>query len=257
MAKAASAIKPFYYRRIDLPDDNHLYIVEIKVIHPTLRRFMDRNIGQMVFGEHAGDLDRVKKRLRQFLIPKKGTVHEIGAIAEFFVHLFLIYRRLTPRFIAANLEEGSLKKGFDGLYSYLDEEWLCESKSGSLTSANVTHARKVKEAYRGLEKKLAGEDANNPWMNALHHAKVASSETTLLKKIQKLSERYEDGDNLTIDESFIIPCATVYLDGEPDVHDQLIERQVKATMASFSYKGIRIVCITKESVAAFWSYLNS
>jgi len=257
MAKAASVIKPFSFRRVDLPGDNHLYIINVKVIHPTLRRFMDRNIGELAFGEHAGDLKRVKKRLRQFLTPKKGTVHEIGAIAEFFVHLFLIYRRLTPRFIAANLEEGSLKKGFDGLYSYLDEEWLCESKSGSLTSANVTHARKVKEAYRGLEKKLAGEDANNPWMNVLRHAKIVSSEATLLKKIQKLSERYEDGDNLTIGESFIIPCATVCLDGEPDVHHYLIENQVKSAIASFSYKGIRIICITKESVAAFWAYLNS
>ena len=111
--------------------------------------------------------------------------------------------------------------------------------------------------YKGLQKKLAGGDANNPWMNALRHAKNVSSEATLLKKIQKLSERYEDGDNLTIDESFIIPCATVYLDGEPDVDDGLIERQVKSTIASFSYKGIRIVCITKESVVAFWAYLNS
>jgi hypothetical protein len=257
MAKATSAISPFSFRRVDLTDNNYLYIVDIKVIQPTLRRFIDRKICELAFGEHSGDLDRVKRRLRQFLNTKRGTVLEIGAIAEFFVHLFLIYRRLTPRFIVANLEEGSLKKGFDGLYSHLNEEWLCESKSGSLSSENVTHARKVKEAYKDLQKKLAGEDTNNPWMNALRHAKNVNSEPTLLKKIQKLSERYEDGDNLTIEESFIIPCATVYLDGEPGVDDRLIERQVKSTVESFSYKGIRIVCITKESVAAFWAYLNS
>jgi len=257
MPKAASAIKPFSFRRIKLSDGNYLYIVDVKSIHPRLRRFMDRKIGELAYGEFGHDLARVKRRLREFLTPKKGTLLEIGAIAEFFVHLFLIYRGLTPRFIVTNLEEGSLKKGFDGLYSYLDEEWLCESKSGSLSSHHVTHASKIKEAYNDLKKKLAGEVPNNPWMNALHHAKSVNSESTLLSKIQKLSEQYEDRHNLTIDQSFIIPCATVYLNGKPEIDDWLIEKQVKSAINSLPYKGIRIVCITKESVAAFWAYLKS
>jgi hypothetical protein len=258
MAKVKVKSSAFSYERISLAGNNILYVVSIKSITPELKKYIDRKLGQLTYGEEGDDLERVKARIIKFLKKKKGTDLEIGAIAEFFVHLFLSHRGLKPKFIISNLEEGSLKKGFDGLYTYKEEEWLCESKSGSLTSNGVEHQTKVREAYRGLKNKLAGRDPNNPWSNALHHARVAGAEKNLLKSIRALSNQFEDGQFHKIEEFNIIPCATIYLDGKPDkMTTQIIENKIKAILSSFSYKNIRVVCITKESVKAFWTYLKS
>jgi hypothetical protein len=258
MPKVKVKSSAFSYKRISLPGSNILYVVSIKVITPDLKKYIDRKLGQITYGDEGADLKRVKERIKKFLKKKQGTDLEIGAIAEFFVHLFLSHRGLKPKFIISNLEEGSLKKGFDGLYIYKDEEWLCESKSGSLKSTGVNHHTKVREAYRGLKNKLAGQDLNNPWSNALHHAKVAGAENSLLKSIVALSNQFEDGQYHKIDDFNIIPCATIYLDGKADnMTTQIIENKIKTILSSFSYKNIRVVCITKESVKAFWTYLNS
>jgi hypothetical protein len=258
MAKVKVKSSAFSYERISLSGNNILYVVSIKHITAELKKYIDQKLGQLTYGDEGGDLKRVKKRIIKFLTPKRGTDLEIGAIAEFFVHLFLYDQGLKPKFIISNLEEASLKKGFDGLYTYNNEEWLCESKSGSLTSNDVEHHTKIREAYRGLKNKLAGRDSNNPWSNALHHAKVAGAEKTLLKKITALSNQFEDEKFHDIDKFNIIPCATVYLDGMPDkVTPKIIEQKVKAILSTISYKNIRVLCITKESVKAFWTYLNT
>jgi len=257
MPKWTTTPATFSFDRIDLSKGNYLYIIKVATITPELREYMDRVIGQLTYGNGGGDLDRVKRKIKKFLTPKKGTVQERGAIAEFFVHLFLNFRGYTPQFIASNLEEGSLKKGFDGLYTYKGAEWLCESKSGSLIYENVSHATKLTLAYRGLKKKLAGEDANNPWANALYHAKVVDAEETLVKKISELSDRFEDGSFCDITEYCIMPAATIYLDGEPDINRAIIEKEVTAAIKGFPCQQIRAVCITQNSVDAFWTYLNS
>jgi hypothetical protein len=218
---------------------------------------MDKKLGKLTYGDEGGDIKRVKRRIIKFLTPKKDTDLEIGAVAEFFVHLYLSKCGLRPKFLISNLEENSLKKGFDGLYIYKDEEWLCESKSGSLVSKSVDHGSKVREAYKGLKDKLAGKDPNNPWSNALRHAQIAGAEKNIQKKILALSDQFEDNQFHKIDDFNVIPCSTVYLDGKPEnLTPQHIEEKIKKMLPSLSCKGIRIICITKQSVDAFWTYLK-
>ena len=80
-----------------------------------------------------------------------------GSIAEFIVHLYLKACGFSQECLFKNLEEGSIKKGFDGYYTYSNEEWIMESKSGSIKTSGITHRAKIKEAYDDLKNKIDGE----------------------------------------------------------------------------------------------------
>jgi hypothetical protein len=257
MAVTTSRSKNFTFDRISLPGSGILYVVDIKIITPTLRLYMDKVLGQLAFGRSI-PLALVKTKIKSFLKKKRKSNQEIGAIAEYFVHLFLRDRGLKPQSLITNLEENSLKKGFDGLYILEKEEWLCESKSGSLMTAGVCHTSKVKEAYKGLQNKISGKDPNNPWQNAMYHAKVLNANQSLVKKLTELSDRFDNGEYVDIKQFNIIPCSTIYLDGKNTPFEvKEIEANICKAIEKFSYKSLRIVCITKSSVEAFHAYLNS
>ncbi|MFY2508239.1 hypothetical protein ACN3E9_08105 [Vibrio pectenicida] len=97
----------------------------------------------------------------------------MGAISEFFVHLYLQESGYKQEFLFFNLEEGSIKKGFDGFFSKNSDTFLLESKSGSIKSKKISHKDKLKSAYSDLENYVSGKSEkgkNNPWKNAYNHA---------------------------------------------------------------------------------------
>lgn len=100
-------------------------------------------------GNEETDLETIKIRLKDYLQPKKIN-QRMGAIAEFYIHLFLKSIGYKQEFLFLNLEENSIKKGFDGYYTYAEDEWILESKSG----INITHKSKVQEAYNDLKKEI-------------------------------------------------------------------------------------------------------
>ena len=54
---------------------------------------------------------------------------------------------VKQEFLFFNLEENSIKKGFDGLFSKDSETFLVESKSGTILTKGISHRTKLKTAY--------------------------------------------------------------------------------------------------------------
>ena len=77
----------------------------------------------------------------------KDDTTKIGAVAEFFIHLFLRELGYKQEFLFYNLEERSIKKGFDGYFSQGETQFIVESKSGFESTRNISHKAKIKEAY--------------------------------------------------------------------------------------------------------------
>src|SRR5690606_4526086 len=174
--------QPFTVSVKNLSDGNELHIVDIESITSDLKNCIDSKLIKICEGNVSTDLQLVKNRVIKFLTTKKGSTTELGAIAEFFIHLYLNQIGFEPQFLYLNLEEGSIKKGFDGYYSHIEEEWILESKSGSISTSGISHISKVKESYTDLEEKLAGNVKNNPWRNAYNHANlrdVGATDTVL------------------------------------------------------------------------------
>jgi hypothetical protein len=251
---------PFVVTKKDLSNGNELFIIDIEEINNNLRALIDAKFVKICEGNSGTDLAIVKSRLLQFLKTKKGSNLEIGSISEFFLHLFLNQKGFDPQFLYLNLEEASIKKGFDGYYFYNGEQWVLESKSGSINTAGISHRSKIKEAYDDLEGKLAGRGTNNPWRNAYDHASHidVGAKPNVRADIKKFSDQYSVNEFHDIKQFNIIPGATLVLDGTwTAVNGDKIESDVKTLIATLQFKQIKVLCITKKSLELFWDYLSA
>lgn len=253
----ASTTTSFQVEVREITKGNFLHLIQVEKIDSKLKALIEKHIVDICEGDTGNDIKIVKAQLKTFLKSKKDSTIEMGAIAEFFLHLYLNEMGFKQECLFFNLEEGSIKKGFDGYYSLLNEEWILESKSGSINTANISHPKKVKEAYEDLEQKLIGNVSNNPWNNAFNHARVVNSSTDIKKNLKKLSNEFVKKKPQAIKKFNIIPSSTIFLEGvwktsDPDELQTLVQKLVK----TFKFNKITIICIDKKSLELFKSYLG-
>lgn len=248
----------------DLGNGNFLYIIEIEEIEGELKKYIDEKLTSICYGPRNIDFKTVKKKILNFLLKKKEDEKDLndntivmGAISEFMIHLFLNKINFKQEFTFKNLEEGSIKKGFDGYYSLDNNSWILESKSGSINTKGNSHNSKIKEAYSGLDKMLKGNTANNPWENAYNHSKVVNSDESISKKLNQLDINYTNGKFEDIKNHNIIPASTIIYDDKwNDRNNDFIE-EITNAITKFKFTKIKIICIHKKSLTNFRKYLES
>jgi len=244
----------------EICNGNYLHLINIEEIDSKLAMHIDKSIVRICEGNIDTNLDIIKKRLIKFLTPKKGTTTEMGAIAEFFTHLYLNEIGFKQEFLFLNLEEESIKKGFDGYYSLLDEEWICESKSGSISTNNISHDAKIRESYNDLKKKISGDVKNNPWQNAYNHASHVDVDSVfdVRRNLRKLSEEFTKENYHDIKDFNVIPGSTIFLDGNwESLNSADLEAKIKSMIIEFKFNKINVVCVNKKSISIFWDYLTN
>ncbi len=163
---------PFNHSDYKISSRIELTVIDIEDLTEDVQAILDKYFVKICEGNSGNDILTVKKSVKD-LYSSKNNEWIMGATAEFFVHLYVLLCGFKQECLFLNLEEGSIKKGFDGYYSYNGVEWLMESKSGLIGHEGVSHAAKVKLAMNDLENKVAGRDSkgkkgvpNNPWKNA-------------------------------------------------------------------------------------------
>lgn len=251
-------------------DKVSIYVIDIKEISDELRQTMDKFIVSICEGpqETIFTIDDVKEEIRSFILEKRpkndndtgrNTHTYIGAIAEFFIHLFLNYVGFKQECLYLNLEERSIKKGFDGYYSFDDKTWIVESKSGYENSEGSTHTNKLKMGYKQLKEKITSSNSslNNPWKNALNHAKIVASNQDILKELQVFSRQYIRGEiNNNIEDFNLIPCSTIYYMNDWEENKTAIMENVKEILQDLKCKNLKIICINKQFKKLFLEYLG-
>ncbi|RXI33618.1 hypothetical protein CP964_06280 [Arcobacter defluvii] len=182
----------------------------------------------------------------------------MGAIAEFFIHLYLSTQEYKQECLFFNLEENSIKKGFDGYYSKETLEWIMESKSGLSSTKGISHKSKIKEAYDDLDNKLKGNVSNNPWENAFRHAdqKSVNTQQNIVTNIDNFSNEFELGIFKDIKDFNIIPTATIFLDGSWSNDIEKIKQEITTLISTLQYQKLEVICFTKKSLNIFIDYLN-
>ena len=244
----------------ELVDGNHLHFINISELDDKITKYIDARIVSICEGAACTDLATIKQRLIAFLTPKKGTTTEMGAIAEFFGHLYLTEVGFNQEFLFLNLEEGSIKKGFDGYYTFDGESWIYESKSGSTETESATHDSKVSLAYADLKEKISGNPANNPWQNAYNHACHIDVGTvaSIRQNLKSLAKAFTQGAHQDIGSFNIIPGSTLFLEGAwSDIDEDDLTPKLLQLIDKFSFKKIHIICVNKTSINLFWDYLES
>lgn len=242
-----------------------LHIINIEEITPDLKQLIDENLPK-IHSASEYDLEQTKKILRIALDadkkPEEISTVKMGAIAEFFIHLYFVHFGFKQECLFQNLEElYSIKKGHDGYYSYQGETWIMESKS---TKTAVEHKSNIKKAYDDLIAKVTGKNINgegkviSPWDNALSHAIRAKSDEGILDSIRQLSKDFIDEIYHDIGEFNVIPASTVFLNGKWQLLDSdEIFKQVEACMGDKNFKKLNVVCVTKKTLGLFLDYLKT
>lgn len=243
----------------EITENIYLGFINIKEIDSDLKELINKRLISICEGNSDSELIKVKKRILNFLKTKNEETRK-GAVAEFFVHLYLILSDYKQECMFFNLEENSIKKGFDGYYSKQNEEWIMESKSGNIDSKSVSHKSKIREAYNDLKNKLAGGVTNNPWRNAYNHASHmdVGSNASIRSHIKMLSDDYDDNVYYDIKDFNIIPGSTIFLNGEWIENDiNILQKEISELVKDFNFENIVVVCITKKSLNLFLDYLKS
>ena len=255
---------PLIFEIVNINQNVNLHIFELQEITDEIKNSIDSKIVNITNGTRKRDLKIVKIKLKNFLASKKGSTIEMGAIAEFFIHLYLSTKGYKQECLFFNLEENSIKKGFDGYYSNDDVEWIMESKSGLSSTEGISHKSKIKEAYNDLDKRLKGikkpsETINNLWENAYNHAKHGDVNTkqNIISKIENFSNEFELGVFKDIKDFNIIPSATIFLDDiwvDNDIGK--IKTDITKLVSTLQYQKLEVICFTKKSLNLFLDYLN-
>lgn len=255
----------FNARQEEISDKLVVTVLDIKELTPKLRKYIDEHLVEVCEGVYSdSSLDDVKESVRALFKDKNSkdpaefSNWEMGAVAELFIHLYLKLIGLKQECLFLNLEERSIKKGFDGYYSDDTDQWIMESKSGSIHSQNATHPKKLEEAISDLEKKLSGKGTkNNPWRNAFNHASLidVGSADSVRKYLKELSKDFLYKKPHQIDEFNIIPCATIYYE-EVDFEEQANVISSVANVIQSREKKSHLVCVSHKSVGIFKDYMG-
>lgn len=255
---------PFFYSDYIVSDKIKLTVIDIEKIDEQIKAVLDENFVLICEGNSGSDLATVKKRVKN-LYSTKTQEWIMGATAEFFVHLYIRLSGFKQECLFFNLEEDSIKKGFDGYYSLHGMEWIMESKAGSVDTEGNSHAKKVVIAINDLESKVTGtgdkekNKTNNPWRNAYSHASHydVGSADEIRKNIKALTDDYTNEIYHHIEEFNTMPCGTLFLSGiwNPPTHDEVLD-SIKMISNKLKGKNIHVICMTQKSVDMFCTYVD-
>lgn len=250
---------PFNHTTLDISKHIKLTIIDIPDLNGPIKKLLDKNFVLICEGNSGSALSTVKKEISNLFASKNDT-WKMGAIAEFFVHLYVHLIGFKQECLFSNLEENSIKKGFDGYYSNDGIEWIMESKSGLIDNDGVSHASKVSLAIKDLENKVAGKTTNNPWKNAYFHASLYDVGTadSIRQNIKKLSTDFINKKYHAIDEFNTMPCGTVFLSGIwIDISHEEIYKSILEIESKLKGKNVHVICITQKSINMFSQYLQT
>lgn len=246
---------PFFFFHLDLEDKDQ-------------RKLLDSYFVSICEGKDSNStVELAKDRLiRTFKTKVNDQDWLMGATAELYLHLFMNVLNFNQEFLYTNLEEKSIKKGFDGVYRENDNSlWFLESKSGADTTQNISHLSKVKEAYKDLLNKFSGKkdnekEPNDPWWNAFNHAKASGSSQDIKDLLKDLSDKYVKEIYPDIKDYNIIPCGTVFIVSEKEPDDfndvRIIKNQIEEYFKDKEYKNLIVICSTQKSYNSFLDYLG-
>ncbi len=246
-----------------------LHFLHIEEIDEEIDRIIQNSIVRICEWERDDlDINIVKNGLKERLQNKRWTDLEIWLVSEFFIHLYLNYIWLRQECLYKNLEESiSIKKWFDWLYSDSNHEiWLVESKSWNITTQHVSHKAKINEAYKDLSNKVSWnstwgwEHVINPRENAYYHAKMANSDESLYKQIQKFDALFREGTYNTINKFNIIPASTIFFDWkivsiEKVENFETVKQDIVTRINGKNIKRWHILCFSQKTKDLLINYL--
>lgn len=183
-----------------------IQVIVFDVLSDDDKKYIKDNLVKIAKGNNSTyPLKIIAKKLNTML-DKQTTDNKHGLTAEFFQAIILKKLGFKQEYAYSNLEENSAKKGFDGLFTDSNHIiWLLESKSSYTESSHHRkHKVTIDRAYNGLTNMLSGNTSNDPWENAVSHAKTVDSNKSLIQQLVDISVDYTNDKFIKMEDSNII-----------------------------------------------------
>ncbi|WP_425081527.1 hypothetical protein [Ruegeria arenilitoris] len=168
-----------------------------------MKELLKKRLAEICWGPTANGSSLVAESYKETMrslwarVKKKPAKTKIGMVGELLTHLFLAEpgRGFVSVNCMFNLEEASIKKGFDLVLKaeHSTELFLVEVKSSAVQSTKAS--AKLFKLLKVSDKDIAGKlnnPADNLWSNALSHCSSALRKTDLRDRIEEILGQYRD-----------------------------------------------------------------
>jgi len=250
--------------------DPEITVVSIDEFTAELQNLIRERLAEICWGPTANGSRLVAENYKYTMkslwgrVANKPSKTKIGMAGELITHLFL--SRPGAGYVSVNrmfnLEESSIKKGFDLVLTKQEgkELFLVEVKASGILRANSTSKvlRLLKVSNSDMNGKL-NNPADNLWNNALSHCSSALKKTDLRDKIEAILEVCRD-DALTFpsakDQNVIL--AGINFNGDKGFCDL---EEIAKSIATYSdwgeYKSLTYFVAQKKTYEAVMSFIES
>jgi len=208
-----------------------------------------------------------QRTLKEFLtrFSTKAETTQKGMIGELLTHVILSaleekYSSVNPYF---NMEERSIKKGFDLVFSNSDdnEVWIAEVKAGACDDSVDS---KLKSLIRLARDDLAGKlssDRYALWQNAINGVLISVKDSPVKKALQTILERHNENavEGTSKSEDYNVVLVAVAFKGDFPFSandDPVLNEHVKLS-SSGKFKSACVVAIQKSTLEAIVAFLES
>lgn len=190
---------------------------------------------------------------------------KLGMLGELLCHVLLFYFR--KEFSAAspffNMEEGSIKKGFDIIVSNgtKGELWITEIKSGEVGASEKDEKVRslIDKARLDLLDRIAS-DNTTIWHGAINNVELAlaSSQPSKSTLIKYLDEFLEGAQNLSNQSSKanVILAPILFEDTKNPIDPAVVSTKAKSIIESSSFNKSVIFAIQKSTISRLEEFLN-
>jgi hypothetical protein len=199
---------------------------------------------------------------------EKSEETKKGMIGELLIHIllnefFTDYETVSPFF---NLEERSVKKGFDVVLTYKKDKtmWITEVKSEELhqnKNANRTTITLLDTAKLDLFNRLNDIENQSLWLNAVNGAKIAfDSNNDLKDAVINILEQYaddsQDGKVNSVDINVFLTSA-LFCCLKDSIEENAIGEKYSRIKNENKFKDIFVISMQKETYKRVFEFLKN
>lgn len=191
---------------------------------------------------------------------KKGMIGEL-LIHVIFNEFYTDFETISPFF---NLEERSIKKGFDIVMTYKEDHsvWITEVKSGELhkrKTANETTEDLLNTAKTDLFNRLNGENYSL-WLNAINGAKIAFDKHNDLKDaVIDILEQYGDDSaegKIESKNMNVFLASILFAPMNDHMKSNNVKQKYNAIKKENKFKGLFVISVQKETYNKIYEFLQ-
>lgn len=257
--------------RHEFDDESSVSLCIVDDLSSQLQEIIRSELSKVCHGPAKAEEGRksytYKPTIREFVkrYKNKSPTTKLGMIGELLCHILLFHfnKKLKPASPFFNMEEGSIKKGFDLMVVNTDDNsfWITEVKSGELGEKDKHQKIRslIDLAKSDLIERLTAK-SSTIWYSAINNIEISLSGSTSEKKILKdlLEEFIEGGDEEVIKDSksmnvFLVPILFEKVANSVEI--EAIKEKHKKIADAGDFSNCLVFAIQKSTIAKVENFL--